>query len=35
MDFNAFLRDLIAQINFFLYDMTLAFHNFFDMIGLV
>ena len=35
MDFNAFLRDLIAQINFFFYDMTLAFHNFFDMIGLV
>lgn len=35
MDFNAFLRDLIAQINFFLYDMTLALHNFFDMIGLV
>ncbi len=35
MDFNAFLRDLIAQINFFLYDVTLAFHNFFDMIGLV
>lgn len=35
MDFNAFLRDLIAQINFFLYDVTLAFHNLFDMIGLV
>lgn len=27
MDFNAFFRDLIAKINFFLYDLTLFFHN--------
>ena len=35
MDFNAFLREMIAQINFFIYDATLAFHNFLDTIGLI
>ncbi len=28
MDFNAFLRDAIAEINFFIYDLTVAIINF-------
>lgn len=27
MDLNAFFRDLIAKINFFLYDLTLFFYS--------
>ena len=29
MDFNEFLRELIASIDFWLYDVTLFFHNIF------
>lgn len=35
MDFNALLRDLIANINFWLYDVTLAVHNFLADIGII
>ncbi len=30
MDINAFFRDLIAKINFLLYEITLMFHNLFN-----
>lgn len=30
MDFNEFLRELIASIDFWLYDVTLFFHNLFS-----
>ena len=30
MDFNEFLRELIANIDFWLYDVTLFFHNLFN-----
>ncbi len=33
MDFNAFFRDLIAKINFFLYDLTLFFRNITSMLS--
>lgn len=35
MDINIILRDIIAQINFFIYDVTLAVHNFLCMIGII
>ncbi|GEM_PF-1593280 len=34
MDFNGFMRDLIAQINFFLYDATVALIEFFTNLGI-
>ncbi len=34
MDFNAFFRDLIAEINFFLYDLTLAITELLQNIGI-
>ncbi len=35
MDLNIFLRDLIANINYKLYDLTLAIYNWFVSIGLI
>lgn len=34
MDFNALIRDLIADINYFLYDLTVAIMEFLQKIGL-
>lgn len=34
MDFNTFIRDLIANINYFLYDLTVAITEFFQNLGL-
>ena len=34
-DLNIFLRDLIANINFSLYDITLAIYTFLHSFGIV
>ncbi len=34
MDFNVLIRDFIAEINFFLYDLTVAITNFLQNLGL-
>jgi len=34
MDFNAFLRDFIAEINFFLYDLTVKIVEFLQNMGI-
>ncbi len=35
MDINAFFREFFAEINFFLYDLTVAITTFFQNIGLM
>lgn len=35
LDINAFLRDLIANINYKLYDAALAIYNWIKSIGLI
>lgn len=35
MDFNIILRDIIAEINYFFYDFTLAVHSFLESVGLI
>ncbi len=34
MDFNAFFRDLFAEISFFLYDLTVKLTELFGNIGI-
>lgn len=34
MDFNAFFRDLIAEINFFIYDLTVKIVELMQNLGI-